>query len=178
MTISLSTESLKISPLGLGDLDSFVAYRQDPEIARYQSWDVSFNSGQGLELIQSQLQIDFPNQGDWLQLAIQNRQTGELLGDLALHALEALDEYEIGFTLARRFQKQGFGYEAASALLSYLFDVKHAKAVIACTDTRNQASINLLLKLGFNAVNSRGWVEEFKGETVQVSFFETQRASN
>jgi len=33
------TERLSLRPFRVDDLAAFVAYRSDPEVARYQSWD-------------------------------------------------------------------------------------------------------------------------------------------
>lgn len=175
MLYPLITNRLSISPLALGDLEAFVGYRQDPLVARFQSWNIDFSREQGLELIHSQAEVEFPTLGDWLQLGIKEISTGKLLGDLALHALEQEHRYEIGFTLARANQGKGFAKEAAAKLLEFLFNEKHALSVEASTDRRNIASINLLKSLGFTQVPSRSWVEEFKGETVTVDVFELHR---
>ena len=175
MPFPLVTARLSISPLELSDLDVFVEYRQDPEIARFQSWDVDFSKEQGLELIQSQVGIEFPGLGDWLQLGVREISTGKLLGDLALHALEEEHRYEIGFTLAKTHQGTGFAKEAAAKLLEFLFFEKNALSVEAATDRRNLASINLLKSLGFPQVPSRSWDEEFKDETVTVDVFQIHR---
>ncbi|MEY4994635.1 MAG: hypothetical protein RLZ65_484, partial [Actinomycetota bacterium] len=54
------TERLNLSPLGPNDLEGFVTYRQDPEVARYQSWEPTYSKAQALELIDSQQGQDFP----------------------------------------------------------------------------------------------------------------------
>ena len=175
MPFPISTTRLSISPLELGDLEVFVGYRQDPQVSRFQSWDIDFSKEQALELIQSQAGVEFPALGDWLQLGIKEISTGKLLGDLALHALEQQHRYEIGFTLDTAHQSKGFAKEAAAKLLEFLFNEKHALSVEASTDRRNIASINLLKSLGFTEVPSRSWDEEFKGETVTVDVFELHR---
>ena len=175
MEFQLTTERLSISLLSPKDLEPFVAYRQDPVIARYQSWDTTYSSAQGLELIQSQATVPFLSKGEWFQLAIHSLSTGELLGDIALHVLEEADNFEIGYTLAAKNHGQGFAREAVAELLRYLFEDLTAQRVLANTDSRNQASINLLLRLGFTMVPSKSWTEEFKGETVTVNFFELHR---
>jgi aminoglycoside 6'-N-acetyltransferase len=157
----------------MGDLETFLAYRQDPEVARYQSWEPSYSREQAADLIQSQAEIEFPQADQWLQLGLHLVSSGKLVGDLALHALDEKNVFEIGFTIAR--QHQGFGYakEAASKLLEYLFREASASKVFATCDRRNQPSINLLRKLGFQQQLEKTWVEEFKGETVTVDYFET-----
>ena len=177
MKLELQTDRLQISPLEAVDLASFVSYRQQPEVARFQSWNCDFSQEQGLQLIQSQAGISFPPPGEWLQLGVRDNSTGELLGDLALHSLDIENSYEIGFTIAKEHQGKGFGKEAAARLLRYLFDEVGAGLVEANTDSRNICSIRLLSSLGFSQQVDRSWVEEFKGETVTVYVFAVTRSA-
>lgn len=173
VTYPLLTERLSIEPLALSDLETFVKYRQDAEIARYQSWEPDYSREQALELIESQVGVSLPSPGNWLQLAIRNRNTGELVGDLALHALEKEPEgFEIGFTISREHQNRGFAKEAASRLIEHLITGVHAKRFIATSDARNRGSIALLSALGFQPDIVKTWTEEFKGETVTVLYFQ------
>ena len=173
MPYPLLTERLSIAPLAMPDLESFLAYRQDPEIARFQSWDPSYSREQALELIESQVGVELPSKGQWLQLAIHHLMSGELVGDLALHALEEnKSRFEIGFTIAKQYQGRGFAREAALRLMNELgFEV--ATKFIAASDSRNKASIKVLTALGFQQQSMKGWTEEFKNELVTVDYFET-----
>lgn len=135
MKYPLLTPRLSIEPLSIADLASFVSYRQDPEIARYQGWDASYSREQAIELITSQQGVLLPDLDDWLQLGIRSRDTGELLGDLAIHTVEVDAEvevgvdvedevaqtvFEIGFTIATQHQGKGFAREAAAVLMNTL----------------------------------------------------------
>lgn len=176
MHYPLVTERLSIEPLCARDLDAFVRYRQDPEIARFQSWETSYSKDQALGLLKSQEDVLIPEKGNWLQLGVHSRTNGQLLGDLALHSLaeESLG-FEIGFTFARQNQGKGFAREAASKLLEGLFSDIAAQKVIANTDSRNLRSIRLLTSLGFENQPEKSWTEQFKGETVTVQCFEKTR---
>lgn len=174
MIYPLSTQRLSIRPLALSDLEAFVSYRQDPDVARYQSWETSFSHEQGKALIQSQDGIELPAPGEWLQLAVHELSTGQLVGDVALHQLAAPREFEIGFTLATAHQGKGYAFESTSRLLEFLINEIWATKVIATPDSRNAKSISLLSKLGFTRNSSKCWVEEFKGETVTVEYFELE----
>ena len=117
-----------------------------------------------------------PETGEWLQIAIHNRESGELLGDVALHSLSEGDGvFEIGFTIARQRQGVGFATEAAAKLMDYLFAEGVATKLVANSDRRNEASISVLLKLGFALIPSLSWTEIFKGEEVEVDCFEARR---
>lgn len=173
MHYPLLTHRLSIEPLSRQDLDSFIAYRQDPEVAKYQSWDISYSKRQALELIESQRNVLLPGKGSWLQLAIRDRLTGELYGDVALHSLNNEGTYfEIGFTLAQVNQGKGISKEAVGRLIKYLFDEVGAVSIVANCDQRNLSAIKLLLSLGFEQVRTKSWTEHFKNELVTVDHFE------
>jgi len=178
MTYPLITERLSIQPLTIADLETFVEYRQDPEIARFQSWDTSYSHSQAEELIQSQNGVLLPEKGNWLQLGIHLGVNGELIGDLAIHRLdEERIGFEIGFTLARQFQGHGYASEALPALMDFLLNEVGAAKLEASTDRRNLSSIKLLETVGFHRVQARTFSEEFKGEIVTVDVFETRFSS-
>ena len=173
MIYPLLTTRLRIEPLKLSDLDAFVGYRQDPEIARFQSWDTGYSAAQAFELIESQAGVSLPKPGEWLQLAIHEKINGELVGDLALHSLiDCESVFEIGFTLASKQQGKGFALEAASKLLNSLFAEVGANKIIPNTDRRNKLSIKLLLKLGFELHPNKSWADLFKDEFVTVDYYE------
>jgi len=43
--IEIATERLILRAFQADDLEAFVAYRSDPEVARYQSWDPTYFDG-------------------------------------------------------------------------------------------------------------------------------------
>ena len=173
MEYPLITKRLSIKPLEQADLENFVKYRQDPLIARYQSWSPDYSEAQAQSLIDSQAGQVLPKPGGWLQLGLHLSKTSELIGDLALHTVEA-DEacFEIGFTIDRRFQGNGYALEAANTLIDALVQNYAALRIIASADERNLSSLRLLSKLGFKHDPLRDWEEVFKGENVKVLFFE------
>lgn len=173
MSYPLLTPRLSIEPLSKKDLATFVAYRQDPEIARYQGWDTSYSEQEGLELLDSQFQVLLPGPDQWLQLAIHDLATGDLLGDLALHSLDSeKSSFEIGFTLAKANHGNGFAKEAVSRIIQFLFEEVNANSIVANCDERNLSAIGLLKSLNFDHKPEKSWTEEFKNEQVTVNHFE------
>ena len=173
MPFPLLTPRVSIEPLTMRDVDEFVRYRQDPEIARYQSWDTNYSSQHGIDLVQAQVDVVLPSPGNWVQLAIHDRETGELLGDLALHTIDATKlSFEIGFTLATKNQGNGIAREAVRRLLDFLFDELRAISVCAHCDSRNSPSISLLLALGFENRPTDSATEFFKDESIVVNYFD------
>ena len=100
--VTLETARLTLRHFTDADLVPFMAYRNDPDVARYQSWEgISEAEAHAIIAEQKLLQPGVP--GQWLQIAIELKETGTLVGDCALK----IDEYEerqaeIGYTLSHR----------------------------------------------------------------------------
>jgi ribosomal-protein-alanine N-acetyltransferase len=130
------------------DLPAFLAYRNDPEVARFQSWE-SFSLAEATAFLARQEAQEIASPGQWLQIAISLKRTGQLVGDCALkvHAADAR-QATIGITLDRAYQSQGLATEALSALLEYLFLEANLHRVQADTDPANVRAWRLLERLG------------------------------
>src|SRR5258708_1279795 len=88
------------------DLPAFVAYRNDPEVARYQSW-TSSNEREARHFIGEMKMAQPGVPGNWFQFAIEHKSSGQLIGDCAMQ-VKAEDgrQAEIGYTLARAYHRQ------------------------------------------------------------------------
>ena len=71
-----------------------------------------------------------------------------LIGDIGIHFLEDDAQAEIGYTISPDYQGQGYGTEAVSAVISYLFTGLRKHRIIASVDPRNTRSVKLLDRLG------------------------------
>jgi aminoglycoside 6'-N-acetyltransferase len=144
----ISTPRVVLRPLRDADAERMHAYRADPEVARYQSWETqSLDEVRAFIAEHGELDCDEPG---WYQLAIAERATDHLLGDIGVHILESdVRQVELGFTLAPAAQGHGYGAEAVRAMLGHLFTERDKHRVIASTDPRNARSIALLRRVGF-----------------------------
>ncbi|MBA2346160.1 MAG: GNAT family N-acetyltransferase [Rubrobacter sp.] len=129
------------------DLESFLAYRNDPEVARYQSWD-SCGREEAVAFIQEMKSSRPGTPGEWFQFAVELRETGGLVGDCALKVEKDYQyQAEIGFTLSREHQGKGYASEAVSRLLDYAFGDLGLHRVIAIAFCENERSVALLERL-------------------------------
>jgi aminoglycoside 6'-N-acetyltransferase len=144
----IESERLRIRRFKDSDLAPFMAYRNDPEVARYQSWD-SLDEQEASTFIREVMSARAGVPGEWIQFAIESKVTGDLIGDCGLRVAEH-EPYraEIGFTLAREYQGRGFASEAVSRLLDYAFGTLKLHRVIAIADCRNTPSWALLERVG------------------------------
>jgi len=160
----LTTERLVIRRFQPGDLDNFVAYRADPHIARFQSWE-NFTQADGVRFIEEMTRQNPDTPGEWFQFAIEEKSTGTMIGDCALHAYaDRTGEGEIGFTLASAHQGRNYAREAIAGLLDYVFGRLRKSQIDALTDARNVRSIAVLERLGFARDGAVREAMEFKGE--------------
>jgi RimJ/RimL family protein N-acetyltransferase len=142
----LRTPRLLLRRFQPGDLDAFVAYRADPEVARYQGWEAGYSRAQGEAFLEWVTSVDPDTPGQWYQFAIERREAPGLIGDCAARFDD--DAVEVGFTLAPAHQGQGYATEAVERLLGYAGSRGHREAVAWC-DVENVASQRLLARLGF-----------------------------
>lgn len=66
------TARLYARPMGQGDLEEFVTYRADPEVARFQSWS-GYSVADGQALLDSMEGHRLGTPGEWYQLALEER---------------------------------------------------------------------------------------------------------
>ena len=150
MSLHLESPRLILRSFQDSDLESFLAYRNDPEVAKYQSWNVPYPRENGIQFVDLMKMISPTSQGEWYQVAVELKSTGEMIGDVAFCTL-LYDQQQalVGYSLARPFWHQGFAFEAVGCLLKYLFEERGLHRVIAECDVENIASWKLLEKLGF-----------------------------
>lgn len=162
---NLETDRLLLRSFQLSDLDDFVTYRSDPEVARYQSWEAPYSREAGVALIQEMMRKPGLTSGEWYQIAIQLKENSKLIGDCAVHLTELIPtQAEIGFTLSRSYQGKGYAREAVHCLLEHLFQDLHLHRVSAICDAENRSAARLLAGLG---MRQEGYFLEniwFKGQ--------------
>ena len=147
--LNIQTTRLNIRHLEITDLSDFHFYRSNPEVTKYQGFDV-MTIEQAEEFIKDNSTKHFGKAGEWVQYGIENSVTKQLVGDCAIK----LDQYEtriaeIGITISHLEQKKGYAKEVLHRILTFLFDTKKIHRVVEIVDAENIASINLLKSLGF-----------------------------
>jgi RimJ/RimL family protein N-acetyltransferase len=164
-TIEIVTKRLSLRPFQVDDLEAFVAYRSDPEVARYQSWDRAFSMADAESFLSSQRELVFGQPGEWLQLAIVDRATGAVCGDCAVRvATDQPATAEVGITLAQASQGKGVATEALTAVVTELFEQRGMHRIFAKADDRNVPVRRLLERLGFRCEARLVEADWFKGE--------------
>ncbi len=157
------TERLLLRLLGPEDVPAFAAYRSDPEVARFQSWDAPYPVATARALVRGMRDVRFGQPGAWLQVAIDAG--GRMVGDVAVH-VDGDDprQASVGFTLAPDAQGRGFATEAVRAVVTLLVDAHGVHRVTAECDARNLRSAALLERVGMRREAHHRQSAWWKGE--------------
>lgn len=130
------------------DLDDLYALYRDPDIRRY------FPEGT-LTLEETREELDWflnghpdhPELGLWATI---HKPTGAFIGRCGLlpWSIDGVNDVEIAYLIAKPWQRQGLGAEAARALVRYGFETLGLRRLIALIDPSNEPSIRTALRAG------------------------------
>jgi ribosomal-protein-alanine N-acetyltransferase len=144
----LETERMYFRRLEPGDLDSLAALYADPDIRRY------FPEGV-LTRAETREELEWflnghpkhPELGLWAAI---HKPTGQFIGRCGLlpWVIDGVNEVEIAYLIAKPWQRQGLGAEAARALVRYGFETLGLKRLIALIDPAHAASIKTAERAG------------------------------
>ncbi|GAA3189916.1 GNAT family N-acetyltransferase [Dactylosporangium siamense] len=159
----LETDRLLLRRFHAGDAAALAAYRSDPDVARYQSWDAPYPLGDALAFVAETARLD-PEREGWFQYAVEGRDSGLLLGDVGVNRGDGGRQAEIGFTFAPAFQGRGYATEAVGRVVRHLLVEEGLHRVHASLDARNERSARLLERLGFRREGLQVRASYWKGE--------------
>jgi RimJ/RimL family protein N-acetyltransferase len=145
---TLEAERVMLRPLRPGEVHALFGIFSDHEVARFWSRPAMTHLAQARTLLR---QIrDGYRSGELLQLGIERREDGVLLGTCTLfHFHPQSRRAEIGYALGSQHWRRGYMHEALQRLVRYAFDDLGLMRLEADIDPRNEASERSLLRLGF-----------------------------
>lgn len=144
----LDSPRLVFRHLEHGDLDELYRLYSDPEIRRY------FPDGtRTLDETKEELEWFLnghprhPELGLWATI---RKDTGEFIGRCGLlpWEIDGVLEAEVAYMIAKEHWGQGFGSEAASAIVQYGFEQLGLSRIIALIDPEHEASIRTAERAG------------------------------
>lgn len=143
-TSFITTARLLLKPLALSDA-SFIF-----ELVNTEGW-LTFignrnitSAADALAYIQKILENE--NTAYWV---VEHADSHEKIGIVTFIKRDYLPHHDIGFALLPRFCKNGYAYEATSAVLNYLISHRNLSYIFAITIPENERSIKLLQRIGF-----------------------------
>ena len=94
-------------------------------------------------------------------------ETGETIGACGLYKRDDLDHPDIGFAFLTEHLGNGYGFEAASAVMRYARNILGINTILGFTVEDNIASVKLLEKLGLKQQGTY----TFKDDPVELLLF-------
>lgn len=144
----LMTARLRLREFTAADLDDIHAYGSDEAVARFMDWGPNTP-----EVSETFLRLRLTAQESWprddVSLAIDRLDGGGLIGAIRLWTVdEASRTAELGYSLASRCWRQGYGTEAARAMMAAGFETLGLHRIVATCDVRNAGSFGVMEKIG------------------------------
>ncbi len=145
----LETARLTLRPYTLDDLDDLYDIQSRPEVVRYLYWEPR-TLDQVREALRKKIdETVLTEAGQSLALAVVERETGVLVGELDLFWVNSEHRLgEIGYVFHPDHGGRGLATEAAQVGLALGFDRLGLHRVIGRLDGRNHASARVLERLG------------------------------
>lgn len=169
--LPIHTERLLLRPVEPGDAEAMHSYKSRADVCRYIPHEPLSREGVE-EWIATRARPDLTDEGQALPLAVIERESGAMIGDVVLFWRSRLHgRGEIGYVIAPEWSGRGYASEAALALLGYGFDVIGFHRITAVIDARNDASARLLHRIGMRCEARHVQDDWFKGEWTDTCIY-------
>ena len=166
----LITDRLYLRKLRKDDaLAMFNNWDNDPEVAKYTTWEAHKSVDVTKKLVEKWLQEE--NEGKIIRFIITEKINDEPIGSIDTVKF-VNDVPEIGYCLSRKFWNKGYMSEACHAFINYLFDLGY-KDILIRADKRNLPSLKVIEKCGFKFTHEE-FIERrsiYKPESVTVRWY-------
>jgi ribosomal-protein-alanine N-acetyltransferase len=147
--LTISTPRLTIRLMRAADLADSIEHRSDPQVCRFVGEPLT--QQQAEQKLQLSMAPWLGQENQKLMLAIELTSQKKLIGELMFkYTLLDSEVGEIGYRLNRHYQGKGYAFEATSAFISLIFDNLSVQKINAVCVTTNQASWQLMEKLGMD----------------------------
>ena len=147
MTV-LETERLSLRRLTVDDAEFILALLNEPSFLRYIGDKKVRNLDDARQYILNGPVGSYERHGFGLK-CVELRESHTPIGMCGLLKRDELPDPDIGFALLPDFWNKGFAFEAAQAVLKDARERLQLQRILAITSLDNEASINLLQRLGF-----------------------------
>ena len=165
----LLTDRLRLRPYRLDDVEKMFGVFGHPEVMRYSmsgpDKTVDATRTRVQKLMDHQAKFGFSL---WV---VEDRATGELLGDCGLKQLEEGPQIEGGYRFGRPHWGKGYAPEGAAASVRYGFDTLKLERIVAVVEPANVASCGVLEKVGLKLQGQ----EHYYGR--MMNFFVAERTT-
>ena len=143
--VFIETERLRLRNMMSSDVDVIFDYRNNELCSRYQRGQTKDYEGI-VQLVERQKE-NVLSVGEGSMIAIALKETNEMIGEIVVMPND--NTISLGYTVSYKYHRQGYAFEALSALTDMIHSMVPDWEFISFTDPQNTASMGLLLKLGY-----------------------------
>ena len=163
----IETQRLELNPVQSSDAEFIYALQNSPKWLKYigdrniNSVDVARN------YIQEKMEAHYKEHG-YGNYAVFEKQSKKPVGTCGLFNRPGLEVVDIGFALLPEFEGNGYGSEAAFALLDHAKNELRLQKVSAIVLPDNKTSVNLIQRLGLSFIkkvqlpNDKAWLDYYE----------------
>ena len=149
MFTPIRTQRLLIRPFQPDDLEAYHARRADPDVARYQDWELPYPMERAEKVVSTMVSMDGPENDKWWMAIVCDPVSGQVFGDVGAQLSWKGRSAEVGYTFAKAHWGRGYAAEAVEALVRYLFEELNVTRVAGMLHPDNPASAMVLERTGF-----------------------------
>lgn len=139
------TKRLRLRNVIAEDVDVMFDYRNNEICSRYQRGQTK--TYEGIEDLVQRRKEDRISVEAPFMIAVALKDSNEMIGEIVVMPNE--NTFSLGYTFSYKYHRQGYAFEALSALIDSLHEKFADWEFISFTDPNNQASMALLAKLGY-----------------------------
>jgi RimJ/RimL family protein N-acetyltransferase/GNAT superfamily N-acetyltransferase len=153
--VVVETERLLLRPIGIGDLDDYLALHDEPDVARF----VTRLEGPAAEERLRGIEREWAERGHGT-FAVLERATGRFIGRAGLRYWPQFDETELGWVIRREEWGNEYATEAGHACAEWGFSNLSVPYLTAMIEPRNAASIRVARRLNMEPMRDDvllGW---------------------
>lgn len=143
--IFFETERLRLRNVIPEDVDVMFDYRNNETCSRYQRGQTQ--TYEGIEDLVQRRKGDTISLETPFMIAVALKETNEMIGEIVV--MPSDNTFFLGYTFSYKYHRQGYAFETLSVLIDSLHEKFINWEFISFTDPKNQASMGLLVKLGY-----------------------------
>ncbi len=164
--LTLKTERLVLRPLTLDDVDVLWPDISDPEISRQMAWEAHTERSQTIDFLKNEVARRHSEKGITWAVFKDGSFCGifSLIGLVRKHRALTYNKAELAYWISRKYQRQGIMTEAGQRVLQFAFGELKLHKLFVSHFSNNQASENLIKRLGFRYVGEQ--LKEFQKDGV------------
>ena len=141
----LETDRLFLRNVITDDVDIMFEYRNNEICSRYQRGQTKTHNGIK-DLVQRRKDDKISTESPFM-LAVALKDTNEMIGEIVVMPNE--NTFSLGYTFSYKHHRQGYAFESLAVLIDFLHKKFADWEFISFTDPKNEASMGLLIKLGY-----------------------------